>query len=62
MLAWLKSCALFFRNRALEVSTWKDVGVAIGAAAVLPAPWSYYMFAVSLAGALVKDWTLGQPK
>jgi hypothetical protein len=43
----------------MNTATWKDVGLAVAAGALLPAPWSFYAAAASLAGSLLKDWKLG---
>ena len=62
MFAWLNRVGAYLKDRAFEASTWKDVSLAVGAGAVLPPPWCYWMFAVTLAGALLKDWKLELPK
>jgi hypothetical protein len=45
----------YIRNRLAERSTWYDFGVALGAAAVLPAPYSYFFIAIGVIGALMPD-------
>jgi hypothetical protein len=62
MLAWLKAVGRYLKDRAFESSTWKDVGLAVAAGALLPAPWSYWAFGTTLASSLLKDWRLELPK
>jgi hypothetical protein len=45
----------YIRNRLTERSTWIDFGVAVSAAAFLPAPYSYLFIAIGVIGALVPD-------
>jgi hypothetical protein len=45
----------YIAERLEERSTWSDVIVAVAAAAVLPAPWSYVSIVVGVVKALVPD-------
>lgn len=48
-------------NRLKERSFWIGVGLAVGAAAALPAPWGVISFIVGFIGSLVPDGKLGNP-
>lgn len=45
----------YIAERLEERSTWSDVIIAVAAAAVLPAPWSYVSMVVGAVKALVPD-------
>lgn len=45
----------WFRARLIEPSTWAGVGGAVAAAAVVPAPLNYAVFACSLAALILKE-------
>lgn len=45
----------YLKARLLERSTWMDIGAGIGAAAALPAPWSFVGFAVCVVKAMIPD-------
>jgi hypothetical protein len=42
-------------KRLNERSFWIGVGLAVSAAAILPAPWSYLSFVAGVIGSLVPD-------
>jgi hypothetical protein len=55
----LRSGLQWLRARLGERSTWVGVGVAVGAAAALPAPWNAIAFGVGTIGALIPDGKVG---
>lgn len=48
----MTSFIAYLRARLCEHSTWVSIGLAIGGASALPAPWSYAAVAVGAIGAL----------
>lgn len=51
----LHSIVEYTKTRLKERSFWVGVGLAISAAAILPAPWNYFSFVAGTIGALVPD-------
>jgi len=49
----------FLKARIGERSTWVGIGVAAGAAAVLPTPWNAISFGVGTIAALIPDAKVG---
>jgi hypothetical protein len=50
----------YLKCRLKERSTWIDIGIAVSAAAMLPAPYSYLFIAIGVIGALVPDGRFGE--
>jgi hypothetical protein len=60
MLAWLKTCALYLRDRLHEHGTLLAIGGAIGTVALFPAPDKWFALAFLVAAALVPNGSFKQ--
>lgn len=49
----------YLKARLGERSTWVGIGIAVGAAAALPAPWNAISFGVGTIASLIPDAKLG---